>query len=103
MLLAWALRPFVTRASASLPLRFRLEEAVARTPMELLFSVQQLAPIVRELPLGHPYILAAEVRGDVQEVHELIVQGADKNAPLDKDLATLLGGGMILRHWGCGK
>lgn len=32
----------------------------------------------------------AVVKGDVHEVHELIVQGADKNAPLDKELRTPL-------------
>eukprot|EP00421_Protoceratium_reticulatum_P005215 CAMPEP_0168371504 /NCGR_PEP_ID=MMETSP0228-20121227/7807_1 /TAXON_ID=133427 /ORGANISM="Protoceratium reticulatum, Strain CCCM 535 (=CCMP 1889)" /LENGTH=243 /DNA_ID=CAMNT_0008384397 /DNA_START=66 /DNA_END=797 /DNA_ORIENTATION=+ len=29
-------------------------------------------------------------RGDIQEVHDLINEGADKNAPLDKDLRTPL-------------
>mmetsp|Transcript_67636 Transcript_67636/g.190651 ORF Transcript_67636/g.190651 Transcript_67636/m.190651 type:complete len:244 (+) Transcript_67636:82-813(+) len=32
----------------------------------------------------------AAVKGDVSEVHDLIEQGADKNAPLDKDLRTPL-------------
>merc|ERR1712113_762931 len=32
----------------------------------------------------------AAIRGDVAEVHDLIEQGADKNAPLDKDLRTPL-------------
>lgn len=30
------------------------------------------------------------VKGSVQEVHELLLQGADRNAPLDKDLRTPL-------------
>mmetsp|Transcript_38506 Transcript_38506/g.87571 ORF Transcript_38506/g.87571 Transcript_38506/m.87571 type:complete len:244 (-) Transcript_38506:115-846(-) len=30
------------------------------------------------------------IRGDIQEVHDLINEGADKNAPLDKDLRTPL-------------
>lgn len=30
------------------------------------------------------------VKGDVQGVHDLIIQGADKNAPLDKELKTPL-------------
>jgi len=37
------------------------------------------------------------IRGDCQEVHDLIEQGADKNAPLDKDLRTPL---MIACHCG---
>jgi len=32
----------------------------------------------------------ALVKGDIGQVHELIAQGADKNAPLDKDLKTPL-------------
>uniref|UniRef100_A0A7S1RA30 Ankyrin repeat domain-containing protein n=1 Tax=Alexandrium catenella TaxID=2925 RepID=A0A7S1RA30_ALECA len=30
------------------------------------------------------------IRGDIQEIHDLINEGADKNAPLDKDLRTPL-------------
>ena len=28
------------------------------------------------------------VKGNIQEVHDLILKGADKNAPLDKELKT---------------
>lgn len=28
------------------------------------------------------------VKGSIQEVHDLILKGADKNAPLDKELKT---------------